>query len=432
MALQLFPYTFQGANGDTAGASAFFYAGKVVGRQVDNIREIERKERRVKVMKQKVRNRKEQISTVLAEQEKGHKEVSILAKREALAGILSRLEEESTSTKQSDRTIITRQQASLQSSERQLKTLRSESDGYKKAAEDQQHQANTKMFSLEQQAIRAQHELSKANKEAGRMQAKLSEADVDRSSFESQVERLRGVETELRKEIVRLGEQVREARTQAEAEKAKSNEQEREVKALQEHTDNDLAWDNRLHKETIANQEREINTANSYNEQLAEEIRGLKAALEDGQQRNESANTELDAAKTVTQRALKRADEFEQSLNTAKETHAARVVTLRDEVVTLQDKLVIAKKEHLKVKARDAKQTQAAGEDELFHTKAQAQLDIDQVHQESEQSQVKDTLERKNGELQQHVTDLEARLSKNRRDLRSILEYRITRPERKL
>lgn len=43
-------------------------------------------------MKQKVRNGKEQISTVLAEQEKGHKQVSILAKREALAGILSRLE----------------------------------------------------------------------------------------------------------------------------------------------------------------------------------------------------------------------------------------------------------------------------------------------------------------------------------------------------
>lgn len=374
--------------------------------------------------------------------------------------------EESTSTKQSDRTIITRQQASLQSSEQQLKTLRIESDGYKKAAEDQQRQANTKMFSLEQQAIRAQHELSKANEEAGRMQAKLSEANVDRSSFESQVERVRGVETELRKEIVRLGEQVKETRTQAEAEKAKANEQEREVKALQEHTDKsrtepdkrikglsasleaaiqdcgDLAWDNALHEKTIANQEREIDTANNHNEQLAEEIRGLKAALEDGQQRNESANTELDAArrdmeiatnqneqlvdeirglkaaledakernnsanteldaaKTATQRALERADKVEQSLNTVRETHAARVVTLRDEVVALQDKLVIAKKEHLYVKAGDAKQTQAAGEAELFHTKAQGQLDIDQVHQESEQSQVKDTLERKKGELQ--------------------------------
>lgn len=332
--------------------------------------------------------------------------------------------EESTSTKQSDRTIITRQQASLQSSEQQLKTLRIESDGYKKAAEDQQRQANTKMFSLEQQAIRAQHELSKANEEAGRMQAKLSEANVDRSSFESQVERVRGVETELRKEIVRLGEQVKEARTQAEAEKAKANEQEREVKALQEHTDKsrteldkrikglsasleaaiqdcgDLAWDNALHEETIANQEREIDTANNHNEQLAEEIRGLKAALEDAKERNNSANTELDAAKTATQRALERADKVEQSLNTVRETHAARVVTLRDEVVALQDKLVIAKKEHLYVKAGDAKQTQAAGEAELFHTKAQGQLDIDQVHQESEQSQVKDTLERKNGELQ--------------------------------
>lgn len=306
----------------------------------------------------------------------------------------------------------------------------------------------------------AKEHISSLNEEAIRTRTELSEAKKHKSSLDSQIERMRGVEKELREKLVRadesisrLKEQVREARTLAETEKTKAEEQARKAENIQNHADmsrtelteridelstalqqqhqmaqaaiqdsGELAWKNELHKETIANQQRDIGTATNHNEQLAEEIRGLQDALEDAQRHNKSANSELDAAKTAARRALERANEVKQSLNTAKETHAARVVTFRDEVITLQDKLAITEKELLEAKARDAKQTQAAGERIRGLTNKLEQLKESKV---ADGKQHTLQLEQKDAQFKDKADLLENRLHAANSELEQLKQLRI-------
>lgn len=94
MALQLYPYTFEEVTGDATGRSNLLYAAAVLGGQVEDVEIIDREEREIKMMEEKIRIANEQISSASARQEKDQNELRLLAKKRALVGTLIRMQSE--------------------------------------------------------------------------------------------------------------------------------------------------------------------------------------------------------------------------------------------------------------------------------------------------------------------------------------------------